>query len=482
MKSLLIVEDEKMIRQGIVTMAKRAPVEIGEILECRNGEEALNLLRSRQVDAMFTDIRMPKMDGITLLGHLKELAHPPRTVVVSGYDDFSYAVEALRGGAQDYILKPIERDKVFAILQKIDDELEEEKKEHNARKDFGRQQLRYLINNSEVPKQEMLYLEQQFDNEAVYRICCSSIAHPLDTEEGLLQLEDMEGQSVFLIPEEYTEKFAERYLPEYCVGISAAHQGLREIHTAYAEALKARKEAFVTGKPVAAWKKEKAEQSRTEIAGDFAERFVQMIGTDKADNAWRQMENYYFQARRGNLDAEMLLKVFSDILLQVPKVYRNVLAADKSDTEKLRLPLSYNNAEAFLAQFKDWIWQIRSTIEQEFSDYRNKEKINMAVAYINENYGKELNMAVVSNHISMNYSLFSLSFKQYTGMNFVNYLKMIRIREAKRLLEETEEKIIDISQKVGYENEKHFMKTFKSVCGVSPSEYRKNVWMGKTEN
>ena len=88
-------------------------------------------------------------------------------------------------------------------------------------------------------------------------------------------------------------------------------------------------------------------------------------------------------------------------------------------------------------------------------------------------------MAVVSNHVSMNYSLFSLSFKQYTGMNFVNYLKMIRIGEAKRLLEETDEKIIDISQKVGYENEKHFMKTFKSVCGVSPSEYRKNMQMGK---
>lgn len=483
MRNLLIVEDEKMIRQGIVTMAKRAPVEIGEILECRNGEEALNLLRSRQVDAMFTDIRMPKMDGITLLKYLKELAHPPKTVVVSGYDDFSYAVEALRGGAQDYILKPIEREKVFAILKKIDDELEEEKKEHNARKDFGRQQLRYLINNSRLPEQEILYLEQEFDNDTVYRICCSSISHMLDAEgTGLLQLEDMEGQSVFLIPEGQTEEFAEKYLPEYCVGISAAHQGIREVHMAYMEALKARKEAFVTGKPVAAWRNEEEEREQTEIAGGFAERFVQMIGTDKADNAWRQIENYYFQAKRGNMDAGMLLKVFSDILLQVPKVYRNVLAADKVDAARLRLPLSYNNAEAFLPEFKEWIWQIRATIEQEFSDYRNKEKINMAVAYINENYGKELNMAIVSNHISMNYSLFSLSFKQYTGMNFVNYLKMIRIREAKRLLEETEEKIIDISRKVGYENEKHFMKTFKSVCGVSPSEYRKNVWMGKTEN
>ena len=58
-------------------------------------------------------------------------------------------------------------------------------------------------------------------------------------------------------------------------------------------------------------------------------------------------------------------------------------------------------------------------------------------------------MAVVSNYISMNYSLFSYSFKQYTGSNFVNYLKEIRMREAKKLLTETDMKIIEISQAVG---------------------------------
>lgn len=64
-------------------------------------------------------------------------------------------------------------------------------------------------------------------------------------------------------------------------------------------------------------------------------------------------------------------------------------------------------------------------------------------------------------------------------MNFVSYLKTIRINEAKKLLEETDKKIIEISYLIGYE-EKHFMKTFKSVCGVSPSEYRKNVQVGKS--
>ena len=97
------------------------------------------------------------------------------------------------------------------------------------------------------------------------------------------------------------------------------------------------------------------------------------------------------------------------------------------------------------------------------------------LSYIHENYASDLNMAVVSNYISMNYSLFSYSFKQYTGSNFVNYLKDIRMREAKRLLAETDMRIIEISQAVGYENEKHFMKIFKASCGVSPSEYRKNM-------
>ena len=81
----------------------------------------------------------------------------------------------------------------------------------------------------------------------------------------------------------------------------------------------------------------------------------------------------------------------------------------------------------------------------------------------------------VANYVCMNYSLFSLTFKEYTGVNFVNYLKNIRIKEAKRLLAETDWKVADIGHKVGYENDKHFMKIFKNICGISPSDYRKNL-------
>lgn len=114
-------------------------------------------------------------------------------------------------------------------------------------------------------------------------------------------------------------------------------------------------------------------------------------------------------------------------------------------------------------------------IRAQSGDHGVGQKMQQAIAYIQENYNKDLNMAVVSNYISMNYSVFSFEFKNYAGVNFVTYLKELRMKEAKKLLEETDKKIIEISQMVGYENEKHFMKLFKSICGVSPSEYRKNM-------
>ena len=83
MKTLLIVEDEKLIRQGIHVMAKRSEVPIEEIIECSNGEEAMEILNRQPVDVMFTDIRMPKMDGAETLEKIKseypeyEITIPP---------------------------------------------------------------------------------------------------------------------------------------------------------------------------------------------------------------------------------------------------------------------------------------------------------------------------------------------------------------------------------------------------------------------
>ena len=92
---------------------------------------------------------------------------------------------------------------------------------------------------------------------------------------------------------------------------------------------------------------------------------------------------------------------------------------------------------------------------------------------INKNFNMNIDMTFISNYVSMNYSVFSLDFKEYTGKNFVDYIKEVRLKAAKKLLDETDMKVIEISSAVGYDNDKHFLKTFKNYYRVTPSEYRK---------
>ncbi len=122
MNTVLIAEDEKMIRQGIRTMILRSGVPVNSVIECGNGEAALEILREQKIDVLFTDIRMPKMDGIELVSRIKELPDMPLTVVISGYDDFSYAIQMMRNGAREYLLKPIEREQITAVMRKLEED------------------------------------------------------------------------------------------------------------------------------------------------------------------------------------------------------------------------------------------------------------------------------------------------------------------------------------------------------------------------
>ncbi len=483
MNRVLIVEDEKMIRKGIVVMLNRAPVPIDEIIECRNGEEALEVLRTTKIDMMITDIRMPKMDGITLVKQMQDLPNKPAVLVVSGYDDFNYAVEALRSGVKDYLLKPIEREKFYKVIAHVQEELENKEEETVITKKIGSQQLKYLLLNKTIASEEIAAIDKQFSSmfpENTYLICCiNSRDRHFKEDESLIVLKDVEGQNLLILDSEQLKMRMTDELKECSMGISKLHTGIGELKEGFLEALLARREAFVKCLPF--YHYEESSFDYETIPEDFPEQFIQLFGTQKVEDGIKKFNSIRVKAKMNKISAETLLEVTRRILDQLITTYERMIEFDMEAFQELREPLDFTNADTYYDYLESWIRKMQQLIMEEFDDYKNKEKINQAIIYIKENFKSDLNMAVVSNCISMNYSLFSLNFKQYTGMNFVNYLKKIRVDEAKRLLEETDEKIIDISQMVGYENDKHFMKIFKSVCGVSPSEYRKNSWYQKKD-
>lgn len=489
MKTVLIVEDEKMIRQGIRAMIQRSGVPVEVIMECGNGEMALDILRSQKVDVMFTDIRMPKMNGLELVTSIQELDEKPLVVAVSGYADFSYAVEMLRLGAREYLLKPVEREKLWEILRRLEQEITESRENSRTSKRLGRQQLKYLMLNERITEEEIHTMQTEYESEFdlhAYQVC---VLNPKDVEtsqeQPYIYLHNIEGDDVYLVAEKNTQLLLKNELAREYVGVSLLHGGIRELRSAFREAVEARHRAFCVGRmsvyagePLKHVPEEFIEQGRKLVGPEMKLQRVQLIGTDKTEELVKAWNGLFHAVRNEWVKPSDFVGSMDDFFKEAQKTYRNVLGEEQEEVKRLKAYYTYPALAVWQAEFMEWLLALHEQINSRFDSNKNRQKIKQAIAYIQENYDKDLNMAVVSNHISMNYSLFSYLFKEHTGSNFVNYLKGIRMEEAKRLLAETDLRIIEISAKIGYDNEKHFMKLFKASCGVSPSEYRKNVQNG----
>ena len=488
MKTLLIVEDEKMIRQGIKTMVQRSGVPVEVIMECNNGETALEVIKEQKIDVMFTDIRMPKMDGIELVKQMQSCEHIPLTVAISGYDDFSYAVEMLRNGVREYILKPIEREKIVAILQKLNEELENKKDADQTNQTIGYQQMKHMVLSDAVSEEELLAMEKQYAEHFYrepYRVCCQHTQKrnlSAESVQNYILLEELGENDVFIVPEEKYTLLLKNELQDGYVGISSPHEGIRELKQAYDEACAMRRVAFARNKTQMFYTEEK-ERIPEKLVADAAKlvepaanmQRVQLMGTERLEELEKSMRQLFFETKNGRIAPEIFDACIKTFLEDLQKTYRNTIGENEEHIEDCKVIWDENCIDTYEEKLMNAIVAIHEKIHSQFDVNKNSQKMKMAVDYIEENYASDLNMAVVSNYISMNYSLFSYSFKQYTGSNFVNFLKDIRMKKAKELLAETDMKIIEVSQEVGYDNEKHFMKIFKATCGVSPSEYRKNM-------
>lgn len=479
MNSLLIVEDEKMIRKGLRVMVERSPVEVGEILERRNGEEALALLRERPVDAMITDIRMPKMDGIELVRSLSALPTPPITVVVSGFDDFSYAVEMLREGVRDYILKPVDQRQFYDVLAKMDEEFQARGRAQHNDFQIGQQILRAVLLSEELSEAEMAAILEEYGDrffgEPYTVVCLANQALPVPLPADVICLRDIQSCQTLLLPHRLLEDTLS-LLDGCCAGYSSPHQGLDTLRGAYGEARRARGLAYAVGKHRGCGDSPPAAES-VDIQKELVQ-VVQLLGTSNAPETKKLLGKILLYTQTGRLAPAEFTTAMADLVSMISAAYRMML----SSTDELELfgnPWAYHSAFDYYTALCAWCDSFCRSLTEEFEDFQNKQKIQEATQYIQENYRKSINMAMVSNHVSMNYSLFSYLFKQYTGTNFVNYLRNLRIEKSRELLVSTDLRVLEISAQVGFQDEKHYMKTFKTIYGVSPTEYRKNHRYGE---
>ncbi len=478
MNRVVIAEDEKMILQGIHAMVSRAPIEVEEIIDCRDGQEAFDVISSSKVDVLITDIRMPKMDGITLVKEIQKLKDKPRVIVISGYDDFSYAVELLRCGAKEYLLKPIQREDIYSFLSKMQEEITLEEEDGNDEIASLYEQMKILLSAKVAPPSMAERVQKQaekcFENTDYVIICTNFYTNEKHLANKAYFFDNIGGQNVLVAKPGAVKELAIEYLEGAGTGASKAYHSLLDAREAFFEARRDREIHYCR-----VFKKQIEKPLADVISDSDADRMIQLIGTARLEEAEKFFTMLINKVKYGELTLDAFSKSMVIIVKKIEFMYEGILKSEELLVDGLKDIFLYRDIDDYYENFTRIINVINQKMKNDYEDYQYNVKMGQAVEFVRSNYQKDINMAMVSNEISMNYSAFSLNFKEYTGENFSSYLKDIRMKEAKRLLDGTDKKVIEISALVGYDNEKHFMKSFKLMYGVTPSEYRKNLQTGR---
>ncbi|WP_248926519.1 response regulator transcription factor [Paenibacillus hamazuiensis] len=119
MYRVLIVDDEPMIRKGLQKLVEQSGLPISEVAVAENGADAFEKIREKRPDFLFTDIRMPKMDGLELCRLVAEHDGDIQIVIVTGYSDFEYAQKCVSYGVKEYLLKPMNKRLVEDVIRKL---------------------------------------------------------------------------------------------------------------------------------------------------------------------------------------------------------------------------------------------------------------------------------------------------------------------------------------------------------------------------
>ncbi|NRF90088.1 response regulator [Paenibacillus frigoriresistens] len=342
MYRILIVDDEPMIRKGLQKLVEQSELPIESLRTAENGVVALQRIQEERPDFLFTDIRMPKMDGLELCARVAEMDADIQVVVISGYGDFEYAQKCVSYGVKEYLLKPINIKGFQHVLEKL------------------------IRNQSKVSSESFV---------AVTKL--EQWAGRMEQAVWMLQQAELN-----FVVEEIQEELKANKLK-----LNRVSDILQEIHTLLHQRLNVRDVYFIQGQ-------------------------LDLTGAVSDDEAWLR----FTTTISGYLD-ELRIK------------------------RKGKL----------------------------------KDPVEEAKHYIETHLAEEVSLEEVADFIGLNPSYFSQLFKQSTAETFVQYRTRRRMEKAKKLLQQPQWRITDISGEVGYADHPHFTKTFKKYEGCLPSEYRQQM-------
>ncbi|MFQ6817879.1 MAG: response regulator [Blautia sp.] len=502
MMNILIADDEKIEREGIRYLLS---LEKGErrIFEAANGKQAMQILRTENIDMILTDIKMPVMDGLELARRAKELFPEIRIVIFSGYNDFTFAQEAIRYGVTDYILKPVDPDNFHEIIEKAEKNMRERQAEEN--REIRRQnflQQYFLQNYLYSGKKEILEKAGEFVDLDKWNGWHCAILIETDTaffdtaEEnfpGELQKELRrvffylnlnERQSLLLFQDVYCDyllvanhlyTFLKRnYMVRIYLSVSRKFDGCECLPEILGQLEQQMEEKFYhPEKHIFSCEEEELKM----VAGEVQDsQLMQMISEDisrkDTEQLWKHFECLKEKYSSNTQFSAMYIKfVFSNVIQEL--FQENQFADEHRLEQEIDRLYSCGNIMDILKVTEDNIREYEKFLERSMSESRNE--VAAVKNYIYQHYGEDLNLEMLAEKVYLSSGYLSFIFKKETGMNLNRFIKVFRMEKAGEFLHDTNMKVAQISEKVGFANVSYFCRSFREYYGCSPESYRKGT-------
>ncbi|MFD0714544.1 response regulator [Paenibacillus sp. GCM10027626] len=458
MFNVLIVDDEKLIRKGLISLLPWDKFRMRVIGEANHGKSALAFMEAHSIDFLFVDLTMPVMDGFELMKDVRIRYPDTWIVVLTCHQDFDFVQEALRLGAIDYIVKTqFEQDKVDEIFARITERVAYEISVRGRGTAKPERLSGYavidLAGGQHVEKiANAPFLASRTIHEISERIWFALADDAPDTEAGdtdsLLRTGDWALVSITDIPPNRTADVCrqlQRALPPFL---------------------------FFEGKPG----RFRYEVALSELNGPSAgENELERLKEAWIDQEWVCSDGAYERTVRMTLETVPEPEALFLIVDSCIRAWQTVVGAPLENEAPHAEWTSWQRVELALAA-------VRARLQAEIRKLPYSPAvlttIAKALACIDGRYEFSFNRDELAAKLLMSSSYFSQCFKDIVGAAYGDYVKEKKIARSAEWLERTNEPVYQIAMRMGFKDEKYFSKLFRSQFGMNPTEYRKKMQQG----
>ncbi len=539
MPNIVIVDDEAIFRRGLRAMIASLDPDFHVVGDAKDGYEALDLLQERRPDVLLTDIRMPRMDGLQLQKIARERFPDLVSAVVSGYEDFAYVKQSMQYGAKDYLMKPIEREELAKLLERLKAEVRsaaaarsreapEPKEDQRRAREHAAEHLAAALMRGSVSEEDVRRLE-----EVGIRFkapCFTCMIVKLDKQSIGSERYRQADPSLFQL---YIQQFVQEIIDRRATGFSfvlndsevvallnsedgdEAMRKLLELAESIRLQMKSLSNLTVTigvgrlGPAAASIGKAYREAEiallhRLVVGGDKVLAYERTMeaglppSAEPREWSWESLERAIADGRAAEAEARAR-EAAAELCLRSPtpqSVHRHICKlvircyelssewgvakawlGDKDVRELLFDVCSISASDELTELCGSLFGRLAGCVAAAGAD-RPTDPVAKAIRYMEANYEKPITLGRMAEMTFLNPAYFSALFKQRTGVTFVERLTAIRVEAAKHRLAATNELVAEVAERTGFRNVRHFNRVFKGETGMSPTEYRERTRAG----